>query len=466
MKIYYSIPAGRSQRQRAFVLVAVLVVILLGSMVAMSLLFRLRADETAAAAGSSSEQAWAAAMSGVQEAIRVALSATPGGAEWQDNPKAFRDRLVHDDGSDRWYFTVYESPLEESLQELRYGLTDEASKLNLNASHTADLSKIPRLTPPLVQAIRDFIDVDLVARPEGAEQDFYDSLPRGYAVRNGPLNTVEELLLVRGFTPSLLYGEDLNMNHRLDANEDDGERTPPQDNGDGKLDVGLRSMFTTLSYDTQQDSLGHARTRINDSSDLFPLVELPAAVTNYVTLLRTHHIHVTHAADLLQARVTIQDDKGRSVEVESGIGKAELPSVLDHFTATESSRMEGLINANTASVAVLATLPGVDEALAEAIVSTRRSISPERRSTLAWLFQEDVVDAERFRALAPLLTSRPLQFHFQVVGFGVPSRRYRVLEVVIDLASRPATIRYLRDITRLGPPFRFDSVLEKEAIGG
>ena len=46
-----------------------------GSMVVVSLLFRLRAEETATAAGAGCEQAWAAAISGVHEAMRVAGSA-------------------------------------------------------------------------------------------------------------------------------------------------------------------------------------------------------------------------------------------------------------------------------------------------------------------------------------------------------------------------------------------------------
>ena len=33
-----------------------------------------------------------------------------------------------------------------------------------------------------------------------------------YAPRNGPLGSIEELLLVRGVTPALLFGADLNRN--------------------------------------------------------------------------------------------------------------------------------------------------------------------------------------------------------------------------------------------------------------
>ena len=90
-----------------FVLIAVLVVVLMASMVAISLLFRLKAEDTASAAGSSSEQAWSAAMSGVYEAMRIAAAARPGESDWYDNPGVFRDKLVVDDGIDRWFFSVY-----------------------------------------------------------------------------------------------------------------------------------------------------------------------------------------------------------------------------------------------------------------------------------------------------------------------------------------------------------------------
>ncbi len=58
-------------RGRGFILVAVLIVVMLASMVVVSLLFRLQAEESATAAGAGSEQAWATAMSGIYEAMRV-----------------------------------------------------------------------------------------------------------------------------------------------------------------------------------------------------------------------------------------------------------------------------------------------------------------------------------------------------------------------------------------------------------
>lgn len=107
---------------QGFVLAAVLVIIMLVSMVAVSLIFRLKAEENATAAGAGSEQAWAAAMSGVREAMRIATNVVPGSIAWQDNPRAFRDRFVFDDGSERWYFTVCSPVAGDSPGELRYGL--------------------------------------------------------------------------------------------------------------------------------------------------------------------------------------------------------------------------------------------------------------------------------------------------------------------------------------------------------
>lgn len=465
-----ALSSGRVPRSGGFVLLAVLIVIMMASMVATSTLFRMRAEETAGAVTLSSEQGFGAAMSGVREAMRLISRITPGSTEWQDNPRAFRERFVFDDGSERWYYTLWSPPAEDSLQEVRYGLVDEASKLNLNVAHSAELGKLARLDPTLIQSLRDFIDSDTAQRETGGE-DSPGLLGGGfssvsYRVRNGALNTLDELFLVRGFNPRLLYGEDLNLNCRLDPNEDDGDQQLPPDNADGRLDLGLRPLLTVSSYDPNRDSQGLPRTNLNDPRAPLPPGELPAALTNVLSVLRTQKLRLSHPADLLEASIKIKDRLGREVDAPTGIGKPELSFLLEHFSATSAPETPGLININTASIAVLATVPGIDEPLAEAIVSARRSLSPERRTTIGWLYENDVVDAAKFRAIAPWLTARSYQFRCQVAAYAVPSGRYRVLEVIIDAASGEPVISYLRDITRLGVPFNLSSVVTKEAVGG
>jgi general secretion pathway protein K len=60
----------------------------------------------------------------------------------------------------------------------------------------------------IVDAIIDWIDADDNESDYGAENSYYQSLEQPYACRNQPLQYIEELLLIRGVTPALLFGSD------------------------------------------------------------------------------------------------------------------------------------------------------------------------------------------------------------------------------------------------------------------
>ena len=60
---------------------------------------------------------------------------------------------------------------------------------------------------PLLDALADWVDKDHNERPLGAEGGYYQTQDPVYAPRNGPIRFVEELLLVRGMTRALLYGD-------------------------------------------------------------------------------------------------------------------------------------------------------------------------------------------------------------------------------------------------------------------
>ncbi|MFP4351020.1 MAG: general secretion pathway protein GspK [Desulfococcaceae bacterium] len=63
----------------------------------------------------------------------------------------------------------------------------------------------------IVDSILDWRDSDSFHRINGAEDDYYLSLPDPYAARNGPFLSIGELLLVRGVTPDIFYGGLENM---------------------------------------------------------------------------------------------------------------------------------------------------------------------------------------------------------------------------------------------------------------
>jgi hypothetical protein len=126
---------------------------------------------------------------------------------------------------------------------------------------------------------------------------------------------------------------------------------------------------------------------------------------------------------------------------------------VDRFTTTFEARLIGLININTASQQVLSTVPGIGDAKAEAVAQARENLSPEQKQSPAWLYSEGVLTAAEFKTAASQITARSLQFRFEVLGYALPSGRYRVYEVVIDTADKQPQIIYLRDITKLGLPF-------------
>ncbi len=58
----------------------------------------------------------------------------------------------------------------------------------------------------IVDSLVDWLDTDDRESEAGAENSYYHSLSPGYSCKNGSVQLVEELLLVKGITPALLFG--------------------------------------------------------------------------------------------------------------------------------------------------------------------------------------------------------------------------------------------------------------------
>ncbi len=240
-------------KNRGAVLIAVLVMVAMAGMVAAGLLFHVRTGASAFAAIGNGEQAYSAAISGVQRAMIVLKEYSKDMAIWYDNPELFAEQLVYDDGINRWYFTIYAHDPEDS-HSVRYGLIDERGKININTAEEETLRALPNMTSELVDCLLDYRDRDGETRTNGAEQDYYERLPYPYVIKNSYFTSLEELLLVKGFNASIIYGEDVNLNGTLESNEDDGHDRFPPDNRDGMLDGGLRAVATAVGYDRTQNA--------------------------------------------------------------------------------------------------------------------------------------------------------------------------------------------------------------------
>jgi general secretion pathway protein K len=97
--------------------------------------------------------------------------------------------------------------------EYTVAIQDESGKININFATEEQLRRvieavgIPKNDGDiLADSILDWRDVDNAHRINGAEDDYYQSLNPPYKAKNGKIDTVEELLMVRGMTPDYFFG--------------------------------------------------------------------------------------------------------------------------------------------------------------------------------------------------------------------------------------------------------------------
>src|SRR5262245_26620226 len=261
--------------RKGAVLLAVLVVIVLLSLAAYQFSESMLAEYKAADSYRRSAQARAAANSGLHYAAALLASADSITNNLNGNPYSntsmFQAIVVADASHPRFrgMFSVV-APVDDEdqggvSQAFRYGVIDEAGKLNINALFRLDssgsiledrLMGLPNMTEDIANAIIDWLDEDEEPRSNGAENEYYMTLNQPYRCKNGPLDSIEELLLVKGVTPQLLFGNDRNRNGVLDPDEDDGS---------GVLDRGWAAYLTVHSREQNVDSTGQPRIWINDN---------------------------------------------------------------------------------------------------------------------------------------------------------------------------------------------------------
>jgi type II secretory pathway component PulK len=261
----------QTERRQGLVLLAVLVVLVLLSLAAYRYSESMVSEYAAAAYDHKLAQARAYADSGIHYAM--AVLANPDNITNLLNSNPYDDMTVFRNHSvDQGYFTLI-APLNPTNTgangTCQYGVIDEGSKININAVMAADSSGntlyqmlllLPNMTDEIANSIVDWVDTDSTPRQGGAENDYYNGLSPPYNCKNGPLESIEELLLVKGVTPQLLFGSDLNRNGYYDPNEDNN--TTPS----GAFDRGWSAYLTIYSREQNFDANGLVLTNLNDSS--------------------------------------------------------------------------------------------------------------------------------------------------------------------------------------------------------
>ncbi|MEZ6057860.1 MAG: type II secretion system protein GspK [Planctomycetaceae bacterium] len=409
---------------------------------------------------------------------------------WHD-PSMFAGVMVVDasqaEGIGR--FTVI-APLESDsmYRGVRYGLTNQSSLININTIVNEDLDEetmrwrlmvLPNMTEDVADAILDWVDKDTEQRSYGAEDDSYLTLGMLYGPANGPLESIDQLLLVVGVTPELLYGEDVNRNGILDPNEDDGETSLPYDNADGILDLGWSAFLTVHSRESNLGLTGETKLDVNQGllTELYDSIELAfdAETALFITAYRANG--ATNVDPLPESSVNsgnttgdtttdeilnnlaqglvksvLQDpsqssvtrggldlSKGATVEIDSlfELIGAEVDVVLDgqpttlvspftadsqslqflydNFTTNSSTAIDGRININEARYETLMSIPWMTEELASAILSAR-PITADGTADINVMAQRTNIGWLLSEQLADLMTVRLLDRYATTSG--------------------------------------------------
>jgi len=292
--------------RRGTALIVILVLIAMLSLAAYTFSEQMIAENSSSEFALRNAQARAAAESGIEYAASLL-----GAEEDPEAPlnlyhdtAAYAGVLVADNPVEtaRSRFSLV-APLESDATGalVRAGLIDESSRLNLNAIESFELEdeaarnlliNIPGMTDEIADSILDWVDSDDDARSYGAESTIYESFSPPYSAHNGALESLDELLLVQGVTPQLLYGEDANRNGLLDPNENDGEASLPLDNADGLLDPGWSAYLTVHSRESNLGADGAEKIDINNGvlADLYDQLEpkLGATAAQFITAYRIY----------------------------------------------------------------------------------------------------------------------------------------------------------------------------------
>lgn len=509
--------------RRGFVLVIVLVVVAMLALAAYTFAGLMGTHYGAAKLGGRQLQTRLLVESGIEK-IRMYLlmddAARMESGGHFNNPSIFQavPVLMHNDATQRGDFSVLVSNLDDdgNLAGVRYGLEDESTRLNINAMVTIDgiaenagrdlLMALPGMTEDVADAILDWMDEDDEPREYGAESSYYQTLKPPYYAKNGPLDTVEELLLVRGVTPPLLFGTDLNRNGMVDPHETaagttsatSGTQMTTQsvDTSMGSMDRGWSGYLTLCGAEKNVSSTGAPRIDLN-GDDLETLYENLCTVLNedwakFIILYRQNGAsESTSPSDDISAAgeldltkeggnkfTQVLDLVGAKVEVPaSGGGEAKvigpvfpetiaemivyMPVLMDNVAVNAQPTIPGRININQAPRAILMGIPGLEDTVVEQILEQRTYESTSEAEAAArqhetWLMTSGIVTLDEMKKLVPFICAGGDVFRAQVVGYYEDGGAACRAEVIFDATGAVPSVLSFRDISHLGRGYPLD----------
>lgn len=145
-----------------------------------------------------------------------------------------------------------ENPVQLGAGTVKWTIVDLERKVNINVANEQILDQALTLMgvdagdmTPIVSSILDWIDPDDNTHVQGAETDYYQTLDPPYVAKNGPIDDISELLLVKGVTPELYWG--LTSTNHPPAKYLPGQHQFGFQNQQPAFTAGLVDIFTPIS---------------------------------------------------------------------------------------------------------------------------------------------------------------------------------------------------------------------------
>jgi type II secretory pathway component PulK len=362
---------------------------------------------------------------------------------------------------DSYFWLIKPDPADATVRA--YGLDDEAAKLDLNTATYDQLMGLPYMTDELASAIIDWRDADSdLTGLDGAEDDYYLTLPTPYHCKNAPFESVDELRLVKGCTPELLYGLDLNQNGVLDEAELNAEdQGIPADNyARGILPFvtvhGLLATTPSTATTSTTDANGNTVTMISVTStdqSLQQLTGFPGDQTALSVLDWAFKQSAMTTAAVSNVWDQLTWTAPPTVTTGGGGGGGG--------TQVQATPKLAKVNINTATETVLLAI-GLSETEVENILNYRAtSYDPTTKANVSWVL--DLMSPETRAAQLPIaegqnvgigafLTGASSVYSADSVTVSRDGRAFKRVKVVIDASSGTPMIVYRRDLTGNGWP--------------
>ena len=234
-------PKSEIQNPKGVALIMVLWVIAILSVVALEFCFAMRTEVNMTKNFKEELQFYAMAQGEVQRAVTELIYRHDPSV--QSMRKAYKPEEIPPEKRE-WITDgrPYTLSFDQGKGEIR--IMGEAGKVNINLVSDKLLRKIigqfgleGEARDVVVDSIQDWREPGELHRINGAKSEYYQSLKEPYNCKNGNLDSIEELLLVRGVTRELFYGKEVQKG-------EGGEKVEK---------VGLKDIFSIYSAGEQVD---------------------------------------------------------------------------------------------------------------------------------------------------------------------------------------------------------------------